>query len=87
MAESDDNLVLRLLREIRAQQSEDGMRLLRVERRLEELHDSVGTALGFAAHANVVAERSGEQFDELRAQIESLRRRVADLEAQGRAGA
>lgn len=58
MAETENYLVLGLLREIRAQQTEDGLRLVRLERRVDELHDSLGTALGFAAHANVVAERS-----------------------------
>jgi polyhydroxyalkanoate synthesis regulator phasin len=80
MSEDQDNMVLRLLREIRAQQIEDSRRLVRVERRLDELHESNATALGLAAHANVVVEQSGQRFDELADQIEALRRRVAALE-------
>jgi hypothetical protein len=84
----DGNLVLRLLREIRseqaamkAKQEEDGLRLMRVERRVDELHESVGMALGFSAHATQVTESFGQRFDKLQDEILSLKRRVAELEA------
>ena len=80
MSDEEDNVVLRLLREIRAQQVEDSRRLLRVERRLDELHESNATALGMAAHANVVVEQTGDRFDEIADQLEVKCRRVAVLE-------
>ncbi len=82
MAEAENNLILRLLREIRTQQTEDGRRLHRVERRVDELHESAGAALGMAAHANIVTESAGEKFDEIHDQLEALRRRVAELETR-----
>lgn len=78
MADDDDNVVLRLLREIRAEQGDQGRRLVRVERRLDEMHESIATSLGMAAHSNVVVEQFGQRFDE-----EALRRRLSDLESRG----
>lgn len=80
MAE-DDNLVLRLLREIRDKQAEDSLRLVRLERQFEELKESAIMAVGWAGHAVQVVGNRGERFDLLRDQIEAPRRRVTDLEA------
>jgi phage shock protein A len=89
MADADDNLVLRLLREMRAEMGEirqdtaelrAGQTALR--RQFDELRESALMAFGMAAHANQVVENRGERFDDLQDQIEALRRRVADLEAQ-----
>jgi polyhydroxyalkanoate synthesis regulator phasin len=33
-------------------------------------------------HSGVVVEKTGENFDEIRDQLEALRRRVADLETR-----
>ena len=81
MAE-DDNLVLRMLREIRSQQVDDGRRLQRVERKMDELHDSVITAMGIAGVASVATEKHGEGMDEIRDEISALKRRVQELEAR-----
>jgi polyhydroxyalkanoate synthesis regulator phasin len=80
MAEEQDNLVLRMLREIRSQQVDDGQRLRRVERHLEEVRDQMVTAMGVAGLASVATEKHGEGMDEIRDQIEALRRRVSELE-------
>ena len=81
MAE-DDNLVLRMLREIRSQQVDDGRRLQRVERKMDELHDSVITAMGIAGVASVATEKHREGMDEIRDEISALKRRVQELEAR-----
>lgn len=80
--EEDDNLVLRMLREIRAQQMDDGLRLQRVERKMDELHESVVTAMGIAGLASVATEKHGEGMDEIRDEIAALKRRVQELEAR-----
>lgn len=80
--EEDDNLVLRMLREIRAQQMDDGRRLQRVERKMDELHESVVTAMGIAGLASVATEKHGEGMDEIRDEIAALKRRVQELEAR-----
>lgn len=77
MSDDQDNVVLR---ETRVQQVEDNRRLLRVERGLDELHMSNATALGMAAHANLVVAQTGDRFDVITDQLEVKCRRVAALE-------
>ena len=82
MGETETNLVLRLLREIRAQQVDDGHRLQKVVRRLDELHEGMVSAMGLAGLASVATEKHGEGMDEIRDEIAALKRRVQELEAQ-----
>jgi hypothetical protein len=82
MAEVEDNLILRLLREIRAQQTDDGRRLQRVERRVDELHEGMVTAMGLAGLANVATEKHGGDMDEIRDELTALKRRITELEAR-----
>jgi polyhydroxyalkanoate synthesis regulator phasin len=82
MAELEDNIVLRLLREIRGQQVDDGRRLQRVERHIEEMRDQVATAIGMAGMASAATEQHGEGMDEIRDEIAALKRRVQELEAR-----
>jgi hypothetical protein len=76
----DDNLILRILKEIQATQAEHGRilnnhttRFERVERRLDEVHESLYTSFGLAGHANV-------KTDMLEREISDLRERVKRLE-------
>ena len=82
MGESEDNVVLRLLREIRSDTQDTGHRLTRVERKLEELHEGMVQAMGVAGLASVSTEKHGEDIDEIRDEILALKRRVAELEAR-----
>lgn len=82
MGETENNVVLRLLREIRAQQLDDGHRLQRVERRMDELHEGMVSAMGIAGLASVATEKHGEGMDEIRDEIMAPKRRVAELEAR-----
>ena len=82
MGETETNLILRLLREIRGDTADTRQRVTKIERRFEELQEGVVTALGLAGLANVSTEKHGEGIDELRDELESLRRRVSDLEAR-----
>lgn len=77
MAETHENLVLRLLREVRAKQDEDGLRLRHVERTLDEMKDSI-----VAAYASAASERHGGDMDVLREKVAMLERRLADPEAR-----
>jgi hypothetical protein len=87
MAEDDDNLVLRLLREIRAEQGEIRgdvasikERMTSYERHVEDMKESVSYALGLSAHANVAYETTGQRLDRLTEQVAGLRARVEELE-------
>jgi polyhydroxyalkanoate synthesis regulator phasin len=80
MAEEQDNLVVRMLREIRSDTQDTRQRLTRVERHIEEIRDQMVTAMGVAGLASVATEKHGEGMDEIRDQIEALRRRVSELE-------
>ena len=82
MAESEDNIVLRLLREIRNDTSDVRSRMTKVERRLDELHEAVVAAMGIAGLASVATEQHGEGMDEIRDEIAALKRRVQELEAR-----
>jgi tetrahydromethanopterin S-methyltransferase subunit G len=46
----------------------------RIDRRLEELHDSTITALGLAGHANVRHDAVAQRLDELTRRVEELER-------------
>jgi hypothetical protein len=78
----DDNLILRLLREYRAEREDQAKRLIRVERRVDELHEIATAALGMSAHSNVVAKTHGERFDGIEDRLAALPRRVAELESK-----
>lgn len=82
MAETEDNVVLRLLREIRADTQDTRHRLTRVERKLEELHEGMVQAMGLARMAPAATEQHGEDMDEIRDEIAARKCRVQELEAQ-----
>ncbi|CAN5673607.1 hypothetical protein BH23PSE1_BH23PSE1_01790 [soil metagenome] len=78
MAEDDDNLVLRLLRETRSEQSAMRVSLTAIEsrtssieRHMEDVKESVTYALGLAAHANAACDSTGQRLDR-QASIETL---------------
>lgn len=87
MAEDDDNLVLRLLREIRSEQGEikgdiAAMRqpMTSFERHAEGVKESVSYALGLSAHANVAYETTGQRLDRLTDRMAALEARIETLE-------
>ena len=90
MADDGDNLVLRLLREIRGElaevrqtQAAHGERLTRIDRSIDDLRETAITAMGYAAHSALITDKAGERFDRITDEIAALKRRVADLEARG----
>lgn len=82
----ENNIMLRLLREIREDQQDHSSQLMKFDARLAVVNDSISTALGLAAHASVKAEdaafKANARFDNLSEQIDALNRRVAALEAR-----
>ena len=77
MPDDESNLVLRLLREMRTvldQHSQQLEGIGRLEKQIETLHESIITALGFAAHANVRHDSAQRQIDDLTARVERLER-------------
>jgi polyhydroxyalkanoate synthesis regulator phasin len=80
MAEDENNVVLPLLREIRADTQDTRARMTKVERQLEELREGMVTAMGVAGLASVATEKHGGHMDEIRDEIAALKRRVLDLE-------
>ena len=80
VADEPDNMILRLLREIRAKQdehssvlSEHGQRLKMIDRRLDEVHETMYTVAGLAAHSNV-------RHDSVADRLEAIEERVRKLE-------
>ena len=75
MAKEPDDLVLRLLREIRAKQDLQGSTLDSVRKRVEDLYKMSTHTLGVAARAH-------ERYEELEAQVHKPSDRVKRLEAK-----
>ena len=75
MAGEPDNVVLMLLREIRSTQDEHGGRLEHIETRVDEMHDSMVTALGLAAHANVRHDTVEKRLTDLTKRVERLEKK------------
>jgi hypothetical protein len=87
MAEEDDNLVLRLLREIRGKLDDHDLafeglqgRMTSIERHMEDVKESVGYPLGLSAHANVAYETTGQRLDRLTGRVAVLEARIEELE-------
>jgi hypothetical protein len=75
MADEPDNLVLRLLREIRGTQEVHGSKLDRIESQVDNLYKISTHTLGVAANAHV-------RYEALEAAVNSLKERVERLETK-----
>jgi hypothetical protein len=90
MAGEPENLVLELLRSIRSDMTdvkatlaEHTKSFVKLEHRLDEVHEGMITGLGLAANANVRHNSVQDQLDELKdrlTQLEDLKARVTRLE-------
>ena len=87
MSEATDNLVLRLLHDIRSDLGDqrrliEGLngRMTGMERHIEDMKESVGLALGLSAHAKVAYETTGQRLDRLTDKITGLETRITTLE-------
>lgn len=72
MTEEADNLVLKLLREMRGILDDHGGKLRRIENRLDDLHETAVTAPGLAGHANVRHDSIEKRLDDLIHRVEIL---------------
>ena len=72
MADEPDMMILRLLREIRETQLDHGEQLKLLNRRMEEVHETVYTAAGIAAHANIRHDTVADRLDAIEARLDSL---------------
>jgi hypothetical protein len=75
MAKEPDDLVLRLLRDIRAKQDVQGETLDQVQKRVEDLYKISTHTLGVAVTAH-------ERYETLEARVERLSERVDRLETK-----
>ena len=75
MAKEPNNLILRLLRDIRATQDTQGATLEEVKSRIEDLYKISTHTLGVAANAHV-------RYEEFETRVDSLTQRVERLEAK-----
>jgi len=76
MAKEPDNIVLKLLREIREKQDDHDKRFSKIDKKLDELSDSVTYALGLSAHANVRHEAVQKKIDEIEKRLKKLEART-----------
>ena len=75
MAKEPDNVVLMLLREIRATQDEHSHPLEPMERRIDEVHEGMITSLGLAGHAHVRHDSLEKRLDDLTRRVDRLEKR------------
>jgi uncharacterized protein YceH (UPF0502 family) len=82
MAEEADNLVLKILREIREEVRDHSRHFIAVERQLADIKETLFTSAGMAAHANIQVEQMGQRVDELEDRVNVLQKRLAQIEAK-----
>ncbi|MGO9545126.1 MAG: hypothetical protein ACLPPF_10070 [Rhodomicrobium sp.] len=75
MTSERDDLVLKLLRDLRSAVDESRKDMQSMRARIEEMHETSITAMGLAGHANV-------QHQTVRSEIDDLKERVQRLEEQ-----
>lgn len=83
MARTPDDAVLRILQQIQATLADHGKMhaehaksFKRMEVRMDELHESMVSALGLAAHSNVRHDGVQRQIEELTERLEHLDQEV-----------
>ena len=79
MAREPDNAVLVILRDIQQTLAEHGRRFDKmdqrfegIEKRLDDIHEGMVTALGMSAHAHVRHDSVERRLDELTRRVEKL---------------
>jgi hypothetical protein len=89
VTQEGENLILRLLRETRVEQGamtrsldRIGQRMTTLERKMDDVNESVGYALALSAHANVAYETTGQRIDRMRETVDDPRARVEALETK-----
>ncbi len=85
MATPTEDLVLRVLQDIQGTLAEHGRKLTRLESGQNEIRESIITALGLSAHANVRNDLMEDRLGRLEAMIEEfeyLKTRVDRLETE-----
>jgi polyhydroxyalkanoate synthesis regulator phasin len=87
MTDDTENLILRLLREIRSDLGDTkgavhrlGERMTTLDRRMVDVQESVALAVGFSVSANAHYETNAERIDRLTETVESLKARIEVLE-------
>ena len=79
MADEPDDLVLRLLREIREDQTDMRHRMGKLERTVTDATELMTQALGMAAFANVRTDRFDDRVAEVEDRMTALETRVREL--------
>jgi hypothetical protein len=85
MATPTEDLVLRILRDIQGTLAEHGRKLSGLESGQKEIRESIVTALGLSAHANVRNDLMEDRLGKLETMIDEvadLQARVSRLESQ-----
>ena len=80
MAEEPDNLVLVMLRDIRATQTQDSQKLVEIEKQLRSLNTKVTYLMGVSTEADFKAQTAMDASDDLVAKLDDVIARVEALE-------
>ena len=87
MTEETEDLVLRLLRDIRGQVADikktaqrHDVRLEGIDRRLGALNESAAYAMGMVAQSHISQKSLGQRLDEMPVDLDRMKERMDDLE-------
>ena len=76
MAKEPDNLVLKMLQEIRARLDKHEERFDKLDKKLDDMAGSLTYSLGFSMQANVRHDNVQKKLDALAQRVERLEQRV-----------
>jgi hypothetical protein len=76
MAKQPENLVLRILKEIQQTLAEHGRRFDQLDRRLEDIHRGMVTALGLGTNAHVRHDTVQKELDGIKKRLKRLEEKV-----------
>jgi polyhydroxyalkanoate synthesis regulator phasin len=82
VTEETQNLILRLLRDIRATQDKHSVDLTTLKRHMVEVQESVPLAVGFSVSSKAHYETTAERIDRLPETVAALTQRIEALEKQ-----
>lgn len=80
MTENGENLVLEMLRGMRATLDQHSTEFTRLHKRLDDMHETMIPTLGLAGHANILHDRAAAKFAAVESELAELRARIERLE-------
>ena len=72
MSVEPDNVLLRLMREVRAAQKIDSEKIATIEPRMDEIHETMYPVAGMSAHSNIRHDGVAEELAGIKERLKKL---------------